>query len=331
MRSFLAACAALALAVAVPALAVEPTVTDEPYTGIGGGFSGRSNDCPGIVEWDSGMYDDFTPPTGCASAGSAGCFVLATNEGGFPADGRRVADDFISHDGWPITHVKIWGRYNQAGYDYHLTTPNSLHGFCVKFYLPREHPIWCPDGTVPGEDAIGDIVYEEYVPFTDVTEYELPPPALARSYNYCIELPNAFFPDIYQAYWVSVSADFDFTSAGTQWFWRLFGEGVGYYPYCEAGWWDTWGTEVPWNAISVGAGQPCWAGWDMAFVLYSDYVVPTKVCCVGQDCFVITEYECTAMMGGVFHPEWSSCGPPNPCEATPTTPSTWGGIKNLYR
>lgn len=332
MRRYLAALAALtAIAMTLPAMAVEPVSTDDVYTGSGGGFGGRSNDCPGAIVWDTGMYDDFTPPTGVASAASAGCFVNALNEGGFPEDARRAGDDWIS-DGQPITHIKIWGRYNQAGYDYHLTDPSSLHGFCVKFYQPRadQQPVWCPDGTVPGEDAIGDIVYSEYVPMTDVSEYELPAPALARSYNYCMLLQAPFFPVEGQVYWVSVSADFDFTSDGTQWFWRLYGGGIGYYPYCEASWWDAWSTEVPWNAISIGASQPGWAGWEMSFVLYSDYVPPVKVCCVGQDCYVITEDECGSM-GGVYHPEWDSCGPPNPCEATPTGHDTWGGVKSLYR
>ncbi len=55
------------------------------------------------------------------------------------------------------------------------------------------------------------------------------------------------------------------------------------------------------------------------------------VCCVGQDCVLVqSEDECT-LQGGVFHPEWHDCGPPNPCIPTPTTPSTWGVIKNLYR
>jgi hypothetical protein len=38
-----------------------------------------------------------------------------------------------------------------------------------------------------------------------------------------------------------------------------------------------------------------------------------------------------AAMGGVFHPEWDSCGPPNPCLVTPATPDTWGAVKELFR
>lgn len=37
------------------------------------------------------------------------------------------------------------------------------------------------------------------------------------------------------------------------------------------------------------------------------------VCCVGEECYVTLPVECEAM-GGVFHPEWPDCGPPNPCE-----------------
>jgi hypothetical protein len=337
MRKYVAAFAVLA-ALALPVLAAEPVPFDEPYAGPeGGGHGGRSNDCPAPVVWDTGMYDDFTPPAGVASSASAACFVNAINEGGFPADARRAADDWIA-DGRPITHIKIWGRFNQAGYDYYQVTPGAIHGFCVKFYKPRDdqQPVWCPDGTVPGETAIGDIVYSQYVPWSNVTEYgPLPPPAPARNYNYCMALPTPFFNTADQVYWVSVSADFDFVSYGggvTQWFWRLYGGGIGYYPYCEAAWWNEWSSPpVNWNNISVGVSQPGWAGWDMSFVLYSDYVPPpTHVCCVNQDCYIVTEADCTAM-GGVWHPEWDSCGPPNPCAATPAEKKTWGGVKDMYR
>jgi hypothetical protein len=57
---------------------------------------------------------------------------------------------------------------------------------------------------------------------------------------------------------------------------------------------------------------------------------PRAVCCVAQDCFVITEQECAGMQG-VYHPEWDSCGPPNPCETTPAEPTSWGSVKSLFR
>jgi hypothetical protein len=84
-----------------------------------------------------------------------------------------------------------------------------------------------------------------------------------------------------------------------------------------------------------------------------------------------SDLEDCAAVGGVFHPEWSSCGPPNPCQLphvccvghdcflltldectaqggvpqpefdscepqnpcanTPALPDSWGGLKNLYR
>jgi hypothetical protein len=352
----------------LPVLAVEVALIDEPSPGgPGGGSHARSNDCTGTIIWDTGMYDDFIPPTGCSSSASAGCFVNAINEGGFPVDWRRLADDWISDAvGSPITGIKIWGRYNQAGYDYYLANPGSLHGFCVKFYQPYTDPPWCPDGTVPGEEAIGTIVYEQYVPMSDVSEYLTPPPALARSYNYCMTLTTPFFPNVTSPYWVSVSADFDFTAAATQWFWRLYGGGIGFDPYCESMWKND---TANWIATSIGTSLPCWSGWEQSFVLYSDYTPPTgacctpagdctltteagcpppnvwhgewtscadnpcpqlRVCCVGQECFVVYAEDC-ALMGGVFHPEWNTCGPPNPCAATPSGPDTWGGVKNMYR
>jgi hypothetical protein len=44
---------------------------------------------------------------------------------------------------------------------------------------------------------------------------------------------------------------------------------------------------------------------------------PERVCCVGYDCYITTETVCRDM-GGDWHPEWDSCGPPNPCEPPPT-------------
>jgi hypothetical protein len=36
------------------------------------------------------------------------------------------------------------------------------------------------------------------------------------------------------------------------------------------------------------------------------------VCCVGEECYLVFEPECQ-VMGGVFHPEWDTCVPENPC------------------
>ncbi len=38
---------------------------------------------------------------------------------------------------------------------------------------------------------------------------------------------------------------------------------------------------------------------------------PEAVCCVGEDCYIVTEEDCEGM-GGEFHPEWDTCDP-NPC------------------
>jgi hypothetical protein len=53
-----------------------------------------------------------------------------------------------------------------------------------------------------------------------------------------------------------------------------------------------------------------------------------RVCCEGEVCTITTEAGCA----GVWHPEWDSCGPPNPCEEpVPADPSSWGSIKSIYR
>ena len=42
--------------------------------------------------------------------------------------------------------------------------------------------------------------------------------------------------------------------------------------------------------------------------------VPQHVCCVGEECYLVSEEEC-AGMGGEWHPEWYSCEG-NPCQPT---------------
>jgi hypothetical protein len=84
-----------------------------------------------------------------------------------------------------------------------------------------------------------------------------------------------------------------------------------------------------WVGPQVFSGVPCGSEW----ILTMDGIFcPTQshVCCVGENCFIVLEDECAAM-GGTFHPEWDSCGPPNPCQHVPATPDTWGGVKSLYR
>lgn len=55
-----------------------------------------------------------------------------------------------------------------------------------------------------------------------------------------------------------------------------------------------------------------------------------QVCCVMEECLIMTETAC-AESDGMWHPEWSSCGPPNPCLVTPADDASWGAIKALYR
>lgn len=334
MRKLVIALLALGLiAIALPALALDAAryySEEGGQPGPGGGPT-RSNDCLGDIVWDTGMTDDFTPPTGCSSAASAGCFVNAINDGGFPQDGRRLADDWIA-DTRPITGIKIWARYNAQGYDYHAQNPGSIHGFCVKFYEAADDPPFCPDGTIEGETAIGQIVYDQYV--TNFVEYEIPG-FLPRNFNYCITLPTPFQPALNgHVYWVSASADFDFTSfedGVTQWFTRLTpGAFGGYSPYCEATWWDAWSDPpLPWQPVSQGVGLPCWAGWEEGFVLYSNITQVPGACCnpATGECTLVMQDQCLPPL------VWNgaaSCDP-NPCPPVPVEQKTWGGVKNSYR
>jgi hypothetical protein len=336
MRKLAIAFVVLGMALmAVPSFAATP-VADEPYNGpVGQGSQSRSNDCPGAVVWDTGLFDEYTVPAGCSSAGSAGCFINAVNDGALPADGRRMADDFEVNSPTNITAVKIWARYSLSGNAYHLATPGSLHGFCVKFYEQDAAALWCPDGTIPGETAIGTIAYDQYA--TTFTEFEITT-GVPRNWNYCITLPTPFCAQPGKIYWVSVSADFDFTlyddpstpaadDGVTQFFNRTYIGG--YDPYCEVSWWDIWNTpETNWNAISVAINIPCWAGWNMGFVLYSDgecVVNPMGACCVpGTACFQSTDADCNGT--------WYINTPctPDPCVVIPTESKSWGEIKNIY-
>lgn len=327
MRRLFAIAALGLLTLTLPVLASVPGADDATITPNNGGVGTRV-DCPGTIVWDTGMFDEFTPPVGCSTAASSQCFVEGLNDGGFPSDGRRLADDFFGTGGDPITHVKFWARYNQQGYDYHAQNPGSLHGFCVKFY--RTDPLACPDGTVPGEEAIGTIVYDEYV--QDFVEEEIFT-GMVRNFNYCVTLPVPFEtePDI--QYWFSVSADFDFTTyvdGVTQWFWRVY-PGLA-ISACEAAWWDTWNTpNVNWGPVSVGANIPCWEGWDASMVLYSNPAQPQNgACCLADgSCVFVTRDECNAQ-GGVYQGDNVPCDQVQ-CQPTPTEQKTWGSIKANFR
>lgn len=68
--------------------------------------------------------------------------------------------------------------------------------------------------------------------------------------------------------------------------------------------------------------------WDNAYI--REQVPVMAACCLGEVCQLVTEPECQEL-GGIFHPEWDSCGPPNPCESTPANSESWGAIKNRFR
>lgn len=83
-------------------------------------------------------------------------------------------------------------------------------------------------------------------------------------------------------------------------------------------------TTGAWNAalggfgINVPGTWVCW-GWN------------SYVCCVSGECVIVQEEEECIALGGVYHPEWDNCGPPDPCASTPVARKSWGTIKALYR
>jgi hypothetical protein len=71
-----------------------------------------------------------------------------------------------------------------------------------------------------------------------------------------------------------------------------------------------------------------WGGpWSLTY----EVICPGElgVCCVGQTCLLIFEYQCTTYQG-IWHPEWTSCDG-NPCDIVPADDPSWGAIKNAYR
>ena len=298
MRKVFAIAALGLLTLAIPALATVP-VSDETNIAGGGGGGPRSIECPGTVVWDTGMYDEMTPPTGCSSAYSAGCFVNAINEGGFVTDWRKGATQFIgvpSPD--PITHIKVWGRYNTRGYEYHALNPGSMHGFCIKFFEDPWAGGFCPNGQPPSDDLDTGLVYEQYVGPGSFVEEEVFT-GVVRNFAYCITLPVPFcmVPD--QFYWVSISADFDFTlytDAYTQWFHRMAGPYTAIF--CEPVWKDCSSSPCTvWQEIWRGVNLTCWQGWDTALKLYVN-PVQTQACCFGDtSCLDLLPGDCIARGG----------------------------------
>jgi hypothetical protein len=295
--------AAVALLVLIlPAASEVPAITDGAVQSYEPSRTGPSGECPPLNNiWYTGMYDMFTPPAGCSSAISAGCFVNAdtTGSGGFGNPGYRLlADDWLAMSPDAVTHIKFWARVNEAavnlGYDGDTPAP-MLKGFCVKFYegvYVGGSDLWCPDGSMSGETAIGTEVYSAY---SSVWNQWFVTGGLPRNWAYCVQLPSSFFPTVDKWYWVSVAPDFDFqydpiSASYSQMFNRVCPSDG--YSLCEGMWWDGWsnGSAAAWLPISMAADAPCWAGWDLGFVLYS--------------------------------------GPPGP---TATEPTSWGRLKAIYR
>ena len=75
------------------------------------------------------------------------------------------------------------------------------------------------------------------------------------------------------------------------------------------------------NCLTPPGSYPAVGLGAMGFFTGGVYACPPLpsqfVCCVGEECFLVyNEQECTEM-GGVWHPEWDSCLPDNPCFVPP--------------
>jgi len=357
MRKLAIAFVVLGMAlVAVPAFAVTsltPTATDEAYTGLPGSGGGvrSTNDCPGSIVWDAGMFDEFVPPAGTASATAAACFVAAIDSGGIgcaPCDTRRIADEFEVTVPTTITGLKLWSRYSTFGNDYKLYMEDTmgvtvLHGFCVKIWEQDYASLLCPDNTIPGENAIGPLVYEEYVDVNNYTQHMITTGTLLRNWNYCLTLPpdpeTPFTAQPGKVYYISASADFDFVGwsrpapgGATQFYVRMYsapGPADDYTPYCMGSVYSDGNMFAACNWMDIDTNSPTalWPGWNVGFVVYGDPVVVVEgACCDGfGNCTVTTQAACAGT--------WTA-GVPCSVEICPPVPvenKSWGQIKSDYR
>jgi hypothetical protein len=283
----------------------------------------RGNVCgPNPIIFDSGMFDEFTPPVGCATAASAQCFVQAANPGTV-ADWRLGGDEFITN-GETVTHAKFWARYNASGYDSGIRP----YGFIVRIHEAVD-PIYCPDGSLPGDDAIGPLVYDNYV--SVFTEEEIFT-GLIRNFSYCLTLPVPFPTEAGKNYWFTMCPDYELVDwnglgeANTQIFWRM-NEPLG-FSACEAAaryYDDTNLIYDEWTDVSTLVAQPCWEGWDASLILYGEPGVGvTGACCYESECLVVAPNECF----GQYQGDGTTCDP-NPC-ITPTEATSWGGVKARF-
>ena len=65
--------------------------------------------------------------------------------------------------------------------------------------------------------------------------------------------------------------------------------------------------------------------------VYGENLPAVHVCCIGEECLLTDHQHCTDL-GGEYHFEWDSCGPPNPCEGgTAASETSWGRIKSTYK
>jgi len=356
------------MTLACTSMAAMPPTADEPSTGGSGGGGVRSNDCPGVVIFDSGMTDDFTPPAGCASAGGVNCWVNAPGQDLRPVK-FEIGDEFGTQ-GETITHVKFWERYSCEAYNVGLTTL----GYCLAIYEIEGADLVCPDGVSPAE--LGTLIYDSYCGAGEFTEEEIVG-FLPRNFNVCATLDVPVPTVAGRVYWLVVSADMPFSDLGdacdpnnqnTLDFIRFTNQGIG-LTNCEA---VIRGCEPdgtlcdPWSPINIAFALPCWAGWDLGMTIYgtaaatgaccldsgecqittgaecfgqyqgdnttcdpNPCVQPVNgACCLGIDCIVVTQAECTDF-GGDYKGDGTVCDP-NPCQPIPTEKKTWGGVKSHY-
>jgi len=357
MRKLAIAFVVLGMALAaIPALAVTPpapAATDEAYFGLpNAGGRTSTNDCPGGIVWDAGMFDEFVPPTGASSAYSSLCFNHALDLSSvpcpaYPCEPRKMADEFEVTVPTRITGLKMWARYSASGNHYHMYQDSlgirTLWGFCVKIWEQDNTNVLCPDGTVPGEGAIGPLAYEGYVDSLSFTEHMITTGTLLRNWNYCLTLPNAFVAQPGKVYYISASPDFDFVgwtvppnpAGATQFFTRMYSDpspADDYTPYCMGSVYQEgpWGNLVTqnWNSIDAIAPTALWPGWNIGFVVYGNPVVQGACCDVLGQCTLTLEAEC--LPPNVWNGA-PACLPQNPCPAVPTESKSWGQIKNTYK
>lgn len=243
--------------------------------------------------------------------------IIAQDDDGGPGLFSLISGFPLPADGYYKIKVRGYSSSSSGAYIMFLecggvVTPPENDRCDGAIAIPR-----CESGTIAGDLTLALNDYDPSIPGPSCTGYS----AAGPDVTYVMDLlagdqVHLFYYGGYDESFYIVTDCADMTT-------------------CVAGADATVGTgeTIDWTATADGTyyvivdkyGASGAGAWTMTYTITCPGP-PTGACCVGQECFVVTADECTAM-GGVY--VGGSCTP-NPC-AVPVEESTWGSIKSNYR